>query len=70
MCFTLSFRTSELYKSAGIHIDENRIQEIVPEVTDTPNQENNESNNQEEESDHFSEVDESEARCGNIDTFR
>ncbi|XP_071138424.1 uncharacterized protein [Mytilus edulis] len=70
-------RTSDLYKSSGIEINEDWITEIakineeeIPNEKNSTEQENNQDeNDSEDDSDHFSEVDENETHVGNTDTL-
>ncbi|CAC5416146.1 unnamed protein product [Mytilus coruscus] len=70
-------RTSDLYKSSGIEINEDWITEIAKSNDEeTQNQNNNteqediqDQNDTDNHSDHFSEVDENETHVGNTDTL-
>ncbi|XP_063442198.1 uncharacterized protein LOC134722507 [Mytilus trossulus] len=70
-------RTSDLYKSSGIEINEDWITEIAKINEETHENENNsaeqendqDQNDSDNDSDHFSEVDESETHVGNTDTL-
>ncbi|XP_071176458.1 uncharacterized protein [Mytilus edulis] len=70
-------RTSELYKSSGIEINDDWITEIAKineEETQnlnnsTEQEDNQDENDSDDDSDHFSEVDESETHVGNTDTL-
>ncbi|CAC5416143.1 unnamed protein product [Mytilus coruscus] len=70
-------RTSDLYKSSGIEINDGWITEIAKlNEEETQNQNNNteqedidDQNDTDEDSDHFSEVDENETQVGNTDTL-
>ncbi|VDI57226.1 Hypothetical predicted protein [Mytilus galloprovincialis] len=70
-------RTSDLYKSSGIEINEDWITEIAKineEIHDNENnseeqEDNQDQNDSDNDSDHFSEVDESETHVGNTDTL-
>ena len=61
---------SELYKSSGIQIDENWVNEIketIASVLHTNGEKDSEENV--EDSDHFSEIDETDLQAGNTDTL-
>ncbi|CAC5400691.1 unnamed protein product [Mytilus coruscus] len=70
-------RTSDLYKSSGIEINEDWITEIAKineeetqnEKNSTEQEDNQDQNDSEDDSDHFSEVDENETHVGNTDTL-
>ncbi|XP_071123192.1 uncharacterized protein [Mytilus edulis] len=70
-------RTSDLYKSSGIEINEDWITEIAQineethenEINSTEQEDNQDQNDSDDDSDHFSEVDESETHVGNTDTL-
>ncbi|CAC5391861.1 unnamed protein product [Mytilus coruscus] len=70
-------RTSDLYKSSGIEINENWITEIAKineeetqnEKNSTEQEDNQDENYSDDDSDHFSEIDENETHVGNTDTL-
>jgi hypothetical protein len=62
-------RNSELYKSAGIHVDENWVNEISQDNDTAEHNEDERETVNNEDSDHFSEIDETENRVGNTDTL-
>ncbi|VDI56073.1 Hypothetical predicted protein [Mytilus galloprovincialis] len=73
-------RTSDLYKSSGIEINEDWITEIAKineeethenenEKNSTEQEDNQDENDSDDDSDHFSEVDENETHVGNTDTL-
>ncbi|XP_052095177.1 uncharacterized protein LOC127730440 [Mytilus californianus] len=70
-------RTSDLYKSSRIEINEDWITEIAKtneeetqnEKNCTDQEDNQDENDSDDESDHFSEVDENETHVGNTDTL-
>ncbi|XP_076105470.1 uncharacterized protein LOC143073656 [Mytilus galloprovincialis] len=70
-------RTSDLYKSSGIEINDDWITEIAKineeetqnENNSTEQEDNQDQNDSDDDSDHFSEVDGSETHVGNTDTL-
>ncbi|VDI66528.1 Hypothetical predicted protein [Mytilus galloprovincialis] len=70
-------RTSDLYKSSGIEINDDWITEIAKineeetqnENNSTEQEDHQDENDSDDDSDHFSEVDESETHVGNTDTL-
>ena len=62
-------RNSELYKSAGIHVDEKWVNEISQDNDTAEHNEDERETVNNEDSDHFSEIDETENRVGKTDTL-
>lgn len=62
-------RNSELYISAGIHVDENWVNDIFQDNYTAEHNEDERETENNEDSDHFSDIDETENRVGNTDTL-